>query len=562
MEQMLHDHFLRVFATAPARPHGLDLAAIGYVPADLPSIDGPFTEEEVWCAIKELPADRAPRPDGFTGAFYKAAWPVIKGEIMAALHKFFDGRGEGLDKLNNGLIVLFPKKDVAACPRDYRPIAMVHSFGKLVYKILANRLAPLLPGLVSCNQMAFTRGRTMHDSYKFMQSLAAEYRRKKISRLLLKIDISKAFDTLSWAFLLEVLESVGFSARASPLPRAAVHDVVDAVHRRLPNCLGPLMTRSGRLVWIKSVLMAMPVFAMMANKLPTWAREEIEAMCRRYLWAGSDQSVRGKCLVAWPVVTRPTRFGGLGIPNLKLVNQALQARWLWLQRFSEDRICSGLPISVAAEVREFFEASITVMVGDGSRTSFWHNRWVQGQAIKDFAAALLAAVPKRIANSLTVAEGLSDRAWTRGIAGGITLAVIEDYVALWAILDSVVLREGVEDKVIWCWTPDGQYSAKSAYLMLHQGSVVFAGHDLIWKSWLPLRIKFFLWLAARCRLWTSDRRRRHGLDTREACFLCDDAPETIDHLLVSCKTSRSVWTAVLGACGLRPAGADSCSLLE
>ncbi|WVZ86057.1 hypothetical protein U9M48_032900 [Paspalum notatum var. saurae] len=640
MKRVLHNHFLAVFASMP---------------------------EEVWCAIKDMPSDRAPGPDGFTGAFYKAAWPVIKPAIMEALRRFHAGFGEGFEKLNNGLIVLLPKKEDAAHPGDYRPIAMIHSFGKLVSKLLAARFAPHLPGLVSCNQTAFTRGRTLHDSYKFVQCLAAEFRRKKVSRLLFKIDISKAFDTLLWAFLLEVMEKVGFSARwrgwvsilsssvssrvllngrpgadikhlrgvrqgdslspmlfimaidalnrlfseaahrglvsrpglpqvrhlcslyaddfvvfigpSSPeasaikrilhsfgaasglltnlskcsvtpinvddeqsaavasilecqiaafpvrylglplssgaLPKSAVHVMVDAVEKRLPACVGPLMARSGRLVWIKSVLMAMPIFAMMANKLPAWAR------------AGSDQSIRGKCLVAWPVVTRPTLFGGLGVPDLKLLSHALQTRWLWLQRASEDRIWSGLPISVASEVREFFEASITVSVRNGRRTLFWRDRWLDGQAIKDFALALVAVIPRRIAKTLTVAEGLEDRAWTGGIVGGLTVAVLEDYVALWAKLDNVALLENIEDKVIWRWTADGQYSTKSAYLMLHQGLSVFPGHELIWKSWLPLRVKLFLWLAVHRRLWTSYRRRRHGLDAREACFLCDDAPETM-----------------------------------
>jgi hypothetical protein len=39
---------------------------------DLTSIDACFSKEEIWSAIKELPSDRAPGPDGFTGLFYKS----------------------------------------------------------------------------------------------------------------------------------------------------------------------------------------------------------------------------------------------------------------------------------------------------------------------------------------------------------------------------------------------------------------------------------------------------------------------------------------------------------
>lgn len=93
------------------------------------------------------------------------------------------------------------------------------------------------------------------------------------------------------------------------------------------------------------------------------------------------------------------------------------------------------------------------------------------------------------------------------------------------------------DKVIWRWTADGAYSAKSAYRMLHAGSTPFLGHKLIWKTWVPLRIKIFLWLAFKHRHWTRGRRTRRGLEARELCYLCDQGPETIDHILASCPFS-------------------------
>ncbi|KAJ1265655.1 hypothetical protein BS78_08G092700 [Paspalum vaginatum] len=175
--------------------------------------------------------------------------------------------------------------------------------------------------------------------------------------------------------------------------------------------------------------MAMPIFAMMANTsyLCVWAKEEIDAMCRRFLWAGRDQSIRGKWPVAWPVVAKPTAFGGLGIPDLKLLNYALQARWLWLQRVNDDRVWYGLPISVTSKVRDFCEASIFVTVGNGRKTLFWRHRWLDGHAIaiRDIAPALFAVIPRRVSKVLTVAEGLTNRAWIRGIVGALTMAVIE-----------------------------------------------------------------------------------------------------------------------------------------
>ena len=173
----------------------------------------PFTEEEIWAAIKDWPSDRAPGLDGFTGAFYKSSWNTIKGDILAAFQAFHPGNGGGFAGLNNGLIVLLPKRQGAAWPGDFRPIAMIHSFGKLVSKVLASRLAPHMKYLVPVNQTAFIRGRSILDSFKYVQGAGALYRKKKIPKVLLKLDISKAFDTLSWAFLLDVLQALGFSSR-------------------------------------------------------------------------------------------------------------------------------------------------------------------------------------------------------------------------------------------------------------------------------------------------------------------------------------------------------------
>ena len=53
------------------------------------------------------------------------------------------------EALNSAYITLLPKKEGAEQPKDFRPISLVHSFAKLVTKLLANRLAPRLQQIVS-----------------------------------------------------------------------------------------------------------------------------------------------------------------------------------------------------------------------------------------------------------------------------------------------------------------------------------------------------------------------------------------------------------------------------
>jgi hypothetical protein len=85
----------------------------------------------------------------------------------------------------------------------------VHSFTKLVTKILANRLALHMDKLVAKNQSAFIKGWFIQDNVMVQQTTRFLHAQKQL-RILLNLDISKAFDSVSWAFLLEILEHMGF----------------------------------------------------------------------------------------------------------------------------------------------------------------------------------------------------------------------------------------------------------------------------------------------------------------------------------------------------------------
>jgi len=202
MANALHDHFVQVFGCPGQLDGMIDLAELGIVNHELMSLDQPISKEEIWAAIREMPSDRASGPDSFTGAFYKASWPVIKYDTIAGINTMLFGDSRAFGRLNGTLIVLLPA--------DFRPITMIHSFAKLLSKILALCLAPRMQELISPNQNAFIRGRSIHDNFKYVQRAAVLIRKKKIPKLLLKLDVSKAFDMVAWPFLLDVMQAMGF----------------------------------------------------------------------------------------------------------------------------------------------------------------------------------------------------------------------------------------------------------------------------------------------------------------------------------------------------------------
>jgi hypothetical protein len=74
--------------------------------------------------------------------------------------------------LNTAFITLLTKLQPARCVKDYRPISLVNSFTKLVAKVLANRLARRMQGMVALNQSAFIKKRFIQDNFMLVQQTA------------------------------------------------------------------------------------------------------------------------------------------------------------------------------------------------------------------------------------------------------------------------------------------------------------------------------------------------------------------------------------------------------
>lgn len=109
--------------------------------------------------------------------------------------------------------VLLPKTPEAASITEFRPISLIDSLAKLIKKILADRLAQRLNELVFACQNAFVKKRCIHDNFIHVQSVIKDLHKAKRPTLFIKLDISKAFDLVSWVFLLEKMQALGFGQR-------------------------------------------------------------------------------------------------------------------------------------------------------------------------------------------------------------------------------------------------------------------------------------------------------------------------------------------------------------
>jgi hypothetical protein len=102
-------------------------------------------------------------------------------------------------------MVLLRKKKEAIEVRDFRPISLIHSFGKVVAKVLFARLAPFMTRLVALNQSVFIKGRAIHDNFRAVHLAAKLLHAHRCSTVLLKVGIAKAFNSVSWPFVIDLL---------------------------------------------------------------------------------------------------------------------------------------------------------------------------------------------------------------------------------------------------------------------------------------------------------------------------------------------------------------------
>ncbi|GKA84753.1 reverse transcriptase domain-containing protein [Tanacetum coccineum] len=168
------------------------------------------TPKEVKDAIFSMGNDKSPGPDGFTTAFFKEAWDIIVEDVTKAIQEFFVN-GCLLKELNHTIIALIPKVKSPSCINDYRPISCCNVMFKCITKIIANRIKESLKILVSPNQSAFVPGRRISDNILLTQEIMYNYHLDRGSpRCAFKVDIQKAYDTVDWKFLKEVLHGFGF----------------------------------------------------------------------------------------------------------------------------------------------------------------------------------------------------------------------------------------------------------------------------------------------------------------------------------------------------------------
>lgn len=152
---------------------------------------------------------KSPGPDGISFGFLKDFWDLLKGDVMRFLVEFHRN-GKLAKGINSTFIALIPKVENPQSLNEFRPISLVGSMYKILAKVLANRLRLVIGSVISDAQSAFVKGRQILDGILIANEVVDDASKRKKELLLFKVDFEKAYDSIDWSFLEEVMVKMGF----------------------------------------------------------------------------------------------------------------------------------------------------------------------------------------------------------------------------------------------------------------------------------------------------------------------------------------------------------------
>ena len=171
-----------------------------------------ITVQEIKSAISCLHPNTSPGSDGLTTSFYQTFQSFLAPTLQELYNNIYL-RNESPPSHKTAIIKLIPKSGTLKEIDNWRPIALLNVDYKILARIIAQRLIPLLEAYISNTQQAAIKGRHLHNILLNIKSALDYSADKKHPLALLQIDFSKAFDRLSHNFIFMVMQHIGIPSQ-------------------------------------------------------------------------------------------------------------------------------------------------------------------------------------------------------------------------------------------------------------------------------------------------------------------------------------------------------------
>ncbi|XP_026435819.1 uncharacterized protein LOC113333607 [Papaver somniferum] len=434
--------------------------------------------------------------------------------------------------VNSSLIIVLPKVRGANTLRNFRPIGLSKFFFKIFTKILATKLGSVLDKLVSEEQVAFMKGRNIHENISLASEMVNELHiKRKDGNIGLNIDISQAFD-MSLNNLVDLLGKyqrdsgqtvcrqkikiyhggcsltrmnylanhlgmtvatftdryLGVKIMSCTVRYHHISGVVEKIKSQLASWKGFLLSFHDHLVLVTSVIANYSIHNMDIYKWPRKFILQCERAIRNFIWPG-DSNVSHVVVVAYDKVCFPFEEGGLGLTRMATMNDAMLMKLWWKIRSSKKKWAgflrakffgrngyikvNGLKSSILQDIRRVYklvEYNTKVLLGDGINTSLYYDAWFSNNSI----AAILNGYT--LDRNVLVSTILVDGPWNIPVEN-------LDHMAA-AGLDINLLPTPTVGKDVRIWMPDYKvaFTVSSAKELIRQKYPKFDGASILWRK--------------------------------------------------------------------------------
>ena len=171
--------------------------------------EGPVTMEECITAINGMKANKSPGLDGLTVEFYQKFSKHLCPLLIKSFKSSFE-TGELTRSQKQSVFSLLFKKGNPEDLENWRPISLLNVDYKIIARILALRLQKILPKIINTDQQGFIKNRFIGNNIRQIQDIIDYAELLNIDGVILFLDFKKAFDTVEWIFMNQVLKKFGF----------------------------------------------------------------------------------------------------------------------------------------------------------------------------------------------------------------------------------------------------------------------------------------------------------------------------------------------------------------
>ncbi|KAL9665459.1 hypothetical protein QQ045_020879 [Rhodiola kirilowii] len=218
IKQVAVDYFQNIFKATNHLPNEAMSSLIDVVPRKITDahnaiLTEPYSEREIFTALSQISPSKAPGLDGFPADFFQKYWNVVKTDFLASCLAVLN---DGIipPNFNDTLIVLIPKqKNQVERMEDLRPISLTKVIARVAAKAMVNRLQRILTEVISLEQTAFLKSRSITDNFIIDHECSHFIKNIQKGKSVygsLKLDMSKAYDRVEWNFLKGLFLQLGF----------------------------------------------------------------------------------------------------------------------------------------------------------------------------------------------------------------------------------------------------------------------------------------------------------------------------------------------------------------